>query len=54
MTHPDNLAYVEATIAALYVKLGKARQERRRCYYRACIRGWLQTRDKLRAKGGCR
>lgn len=52
MTQPDNLAYVKAKIAALTVKLKKAKNEESRFYYRACIRGWTQTLDKLRAKGG--
>lgn len=48
----SEIAYVEAKIAALHIKLNTAKNEESRFYYRACLRGWQQTLDKLRAKGG--
>lgn len=45
----DNIAYVEAKIAALHIKLEKTKNERSQFYYRACIKGWVTTLEKSKA-----
>lgn len=50
MSDSDSIAYVEAKIAALLIKLNAATVELDRFYYRACLRGWDQTLARLKKK----
>lgn len=46
----SDIAYVEAKIATLRIKLSAAKTDEGKFYYRACLRGWQMTLEKLKAK----
>lgn len=46
---PSDIAHTEAKIAELKIKLAKAKTDEGKFYYRACLRGWITTLDKLKA-----
>lgn len=45
----SDIATVEAKIASLLVKLSAAKTDEGKFYYRACIKGWTATLERLKA-----